>query len=583
MTIKARSYSLQRRLLSLMALGFIILLLMISLLLWNYARGAANRTYDLLLAGAALAVLERVSPGPNGLSVDLPSSAMDILALAPDDRVVYRVFSPDTGVITGASDLPMPADMAFLATPVFFDAPYGDPFRFVLQGRQMNLPDGRLWVVVQIGQTLEARRAQQLSLFLNGMTGLAGISLIGIGFVWLAIRRALSPLRQIEADLRARSPGDLTPVEGASPREISGLFEAINSFITRLDRNLKLTEGFIADVAHQTRTSLSALQGHLSLAADSKDPKKMHARLVRAELQAERTVRLTNQLLANAMVIHRSDRATLSPIALKPVVRDALAEMFRDSRMRKIMATFEADHFADGEDMLIAVALSIREALRNLIDNAIRHGPPDNTIDITLNIEDDALALTVEDAGPGIAEADRARATQRFASIQQETAGSGLGLAIVQAVADGHRAKMRLGTSRNGGLSVTIAFPRAIGRAVTSLVFVAALALGAVVPYGAIAQTITIFSATDTPAMAPVIAEFEARNPGVTVVYEEFQTVALHEAMLAGAAPDVVISSAMDLQVDLVNRGIARRLDMPEGRTAARVVHLALQTLWFYF
>ena len=197
MTIKARSYSLQRRHLSLMALGFIILLLMISLLLWNYARGAANRTYDLLLAGAALAVLERVSPGPNGPSVDLPSSVMDILALAPDDRVVYRVFSPDTGVITGASDLPMPADMAFLATPVFFDAPYGDPFRFVLQGRQMNLPDGRLWVVVQIGQTLEARRAQQLSLFLNGMTGLAGISLIGLGFVWLAIRRALSPLRQI--------------------------------------------------------------------------------------------------------------------------------------------------------------------------------------------------------------------------------------------------------------------------------------------------------------------------------------------------------------------------------------------------
>lgn len=249
------------------------------------------------------------------------------------------------------------------------------------------------------------------------MTGLAGISLIGLGFVWLAIRRARSPLRQIETDLRARPPGDLTPVEGASPREISGLFEAINCFIARLDRNLKLTDGFIADVAHQTRTSLSALQGHLSLAVDSKDPKKMHARLVRAELQAERTVRLTNQLLANAMVIHRSDRATLNPIALKPVVRDTLAEMLRDSRMRNIMVTFDADNLPDGEDMLIADALSIREALRNLIDNAIRHGPPDNTIDITLDIEDDAFALTVEDAGPGIAEADRARATERFASI----------------------------------------------------------------------------------------------------------------------------------------------------------------------
>ncbi|MDP5085512.1 MAG: extracellular solute-binding protein [Yoonia sp.] len=565
MKSETRSYSLQRRLLSMMAFGFAVLLLIISFLLWNYARGAANRTYDLLLAGAALSVLERVSPGANGPSVDLPSSAMEILALAPDDRVVYRVFSPDTGVITGTSDLPFPADIPLQATPVFFDAAYGDPFRFVVQGRQMNSPQGRLWVVVQIGQTLDARRAQQMSFFLNGMTGLAGISLIGLGFVWLAIRRALSPLRRIEADLRARAPGDLTPFEGAPPREISGLLEAINSFIARLDRNLRLTEGFIADVAHQTRTSLSALQGHLSLAADSSDLAKMQGRLTRAERQAERTVRLTNQLLANAMVIHRSDRATLKPVALKPVVRDTLAEMLRDSRMRKIVVTFDADHVADGEDMLIADALSVREALRNLIDNAVRHGPPDNKIDIALDVEDDALVLKVEDAGPGIAEADRARATERFSSIKQDTAGSGLGLAIVQAVADGHGAKMRLATSRNGGLAVTIAFPRLVRRTVAPLVWVAALLLGLSGTGTADAQTITVFSATDTPAMAPVIAEFEALNPSIKIVYEEYQTVSLHEAMLAGATPDVVISSAMDLQVDLVNRGIARRLDIAES------------------
>jgi two-component system sensor histidine kinase TctE len=182
-----------------------------------------------------------------------------------------------------------------------------------------------------------------------------------------------------------------------------------------------------------------------------------------------------------------------------------------------------------------------------------------------LDIENDALALRVEDAGPGIAEADRARATERFSSIQQQTAGSGLGLAIVQAVADGHDAKMHLGTSRNGGLAVTITFPRLVRAAATLLAFVATLVLGLASPDRAVAQTITIFSATDTPAMAPVITAFEALNPGVTIVYKEFQTVALHEAMMAGATPDVVISSAMDLQVDLVNRGIARRLDIAEA------------------
>ena len=561
-----RSYSLQRRLLALMALGFMGLLLIISLLLWTYARGAANRTYDLLLAGAALSVLERVSPGPDGPVVDLPSSAMDILALAPDDRVVYRVFAPDAGQITGEGDLPLPPDTPLEAAPVFFDADYGAPFRFVLQGRQLNSPNGRLWVAVQIGQTLEARHAQQLSLFLNGMAGLALVSLIGLGFVWFAIRRALYPLRQIEADLHTRSPGDLAPVEGAFPQEIGGLFEAINGFVARLDRNRKLTEGFIADVAHQTRTSLSALQGHLSLAVDTNDQAQMRARLVRAERQAERTVRLTNQLLANAMVIHRSDRATLKPVALKPIVRDTLAEMLRDSRMREIALTFDADHVKDGDDLVVGDALSVREALRNLIDNAVRHGPPDNIIDIALHIEGDRLVLRVEDAGPGIAAADHGRATERFTSIARDTAGSGLGLAIVKAVADGHEATLALDTSRHGGLAIAIGFPRLAG---TSL----ALAPGAatmllmvlLAASSAGAQTMNVFSATDTTAMAPLMEGFEALNPGVSVEYNDLQTVVLHEAMLSGAAPDVVISSAMDLQVDLVNRGLARRLDIAEA------------------
>ncbi|TGD60651.1 extracellular solute-binding protein, partial [Tabrizicola sp. WMC-M-20] len=553
-----------------MALGFTGLLLIISLLLWTYARNASNRTYDLLLAGAALSVLERVSTGPAGPTVDLPSSAMDILALAPDDRVVYRVFLPGSALITselitGADGLPLPANLPLASTPAFFDADHGVPYRFVLQGRQLNSVNGRIWVAVQIGQTLEARRADQLSLFLNGMAGLAVVSLIGLGFVWFAIRRALFPLRRIEADLRTRAPDDLALVLGTPPREIRGLFDAINGFITSLDHNRKLTEGFIADVAHQTRTALSALQGHLSLAADSGNPDKMRDRLARAEQQAERTVRLTNQLLANAMVTHRSNRATLKPVALRPVVRDALAELLRDSRMREITLTFDADHIKDGDDVVLADALSVQEALRNLIDNAVRHGPADNTIAISLHVRTDELVLLVEDAGPGIPEADRARATERFSSLSPETAGSGLGLAIVKAVAEGHGGTLTLGISLLGGLAVSMEFPRPAPRATrlaTPVAWVIASLLGVGV---ADAQTITIFSATDTAAMAPMVERFEALTPGVTVTYKEFQTVELHRAMLEGASPDVVISPAMDLQVDLVNRGLARRLEIPES------------------
>lgn len=239
--------------------------------------------------------------------------------------------------------------------------------------------------------------------------------------------------------------------------------------------------------------------------------------------------------------------------------------MLRDSQMRQIALPFDADNVTDGDDVLMDDPLSVREALRNLIDNAVRHGPPDNRIDSALDVDRETLVLTVEDAGPGMATADRARATERFASIRHDTAGSGLGLAIVTAVADGYSAEMQLDTSRNGGLAVTLAFPRSIRTATAPLVWVAAVLLGLLTAGTAQAQAIDMYSATDTPAMAPVIAEFEALNPGISIVYHAFQTVALHEAMRAGTTPDVVISSAMDLQVDPVKRGIARRPEITEA------------------
>lgn len=568
-----RGYSLQRRLLSLMTLGFAALLLIISVLMWNYARSAANRTYDLLLAGAALAVLERVSPGPDGVTVDLPYSAMDILALAPMDRVVYRVFSESGGEITGTADLPLPPSADINARPVFYDAVHGVPFRFVLQGRQVNTAAGREWVAVQIGQTREARQAQQVYLFMNGLAGLAAVSLIGLAFVWLATRTALAPLRQIASDLRAREPGDLSTVEARPPREVLGLFDAINGFIERLRTSRTLTETFIADVAHQTRTSLSALQGQLSLAADAKDLPQMRARMAKAERHADRTVRLTNQLLANAMVIHRSDRGSLRPVALKALVRETLAEMLRDSRMRSIALTFRSGDFGSGDDLVSGDELSIREALRNLIENAMRHGPPDNTIDIELHlVEGDRLLLAVEDAGPGIPEEDRARATERFTSIAGKTAGSGLGLAIVRAVAEGHGANLELANSRHGGLRVALTFsrlerkpPRGAGS--PSMLLLATCLLAAQ-PFVAQAAELRIFSATDESAMTPLIERFEELNPDVDVVYTDFLTVDLHQAVLDAAPaemPDVVISPAMDLQVDLVNRGLALRLDLAQA------------------
>lgn len=568
-----RSYSLQRRLLASMAMGFSALLLIISVLLWNYARDASNRTYDLLLAGAALSVLDRVSTGPSGITVDLPYSAMEILGLAPEDRVTYRVFSDLEGEITGTPNLPEPRDTQLSAAPVFYDADFGAPFRFVQQGRQLTTPTGRVWVGVQIGQTRAGRSAQQLSLFVNGMAGLACVSLIGLGFVWVAIRVALAPLRQLAQALQNRDPADLSQIDGAPPREIRGLLDAINGFMRRLHSNRTLTETFIADVAHQTRTSLSALQGQLSLAGDATSFDDMAVRVQKAESQARRTVRLTNQLLTQAMVTHRSETDMLKPVALKPIVTEVLTDMLRDSDMRGVTVTLSADSIVAGDDLVRGDAISIREALSNLLENARRHGPADNTIDVTLeSTGPNHVSLIVEDAGPGIAAADRARATERFTSIAKDTAGSGLGLSIVRAVAESHDARLVLGTSPAGGLRAEMRFPRMLSQTTARAVGAAMMVMLAIwiAPLPVAAQenvSLNIASATDTAAMTQLMDRFESLNPGVTISYREYQTVDLHAAVMAASPaemPDIVISSSMDLQVDLVNRGLALPLSIPD-------------------
>lgn len=569
-----RAPSLRHRLMLWMGAGFVVLLIIISALLWSYARGAANRTYDLLLAGAALSILETVSAGEQGIQVDLPHSAFDILGLAPEDRVFYRVSSGGR-TLTGQDDL-TGTDAPPSATPAFADRAYGGAqVRTVTQSRRIALPEGASWVTVEVAQTRLAREARVQSLFYTGLAGLAFVSFIGLLFVWLATRKALKPLDEIAQNLSAREPSDLTRVDIDPPREVTGLIDAINGFMGRLDQTRRQSEAFMADVAHQTRTSLAAMQGHLSLAADAQTKDQMGERLRRAEEQAAKTTRLTNQLLSHAMVIHRADNQAMQPLDLGDLVRQLLSEMLRDTAFRHITVTLEDD--ADGKAVVPGDPVSLREALRNVIENAVRHGPRENALTVRLHRDAGAVVLEVEDEGPGIPQDQRADALERFRSLARSSEGrngSGLGLAIVKAVADAHRAKLDLAAGAKGGLLVRLAFggtgtahrTRFGAAAAVGLTFLA-LAILPAFPAKAEVGVLEVWSATDEPAMRAVLDDFQRNRPAVAVVYREFGTVDLHEALLnrTDPAPDVVISSAMDLQVDLVNRGLANPLNVAAG------------------
>jgi len=459
-----RTHSLKARLVATMALLFLAGMMAMHLAVRGYSMRAADLSYDRLLAGSALSIAETFSIDGTQVRVDIPYAALDMLSAAPEDRVFYRVFGPGEETITGYEDLPrMPAsrirgqDPSELPTPRFFDAVYrGEKVRFVLLGRQVAQPGLHGWVWVQVGQTRQAREELAGELVLGALLPIALLTLLALALAWFGVGRALRPLQAISADLAEREPSDLHEVRAPVPGEVRPMVEALNGFMRRLEANMVGMRSFIGEAAHQVRTPLAALRAQAQLALDEEDPWEMRRGVRKVERNAEHLTRLVNQLLSDAMVMHRADVRRFETFDLVDVVKRAMRDsvpMSGDVQVGFISDVLRAPMHGD--------AVLLGEAVKNLIDNAIRHGvpdaqAPDAEVEVGLHQVGDEYRLTVSDHGPGIPVADRSRIFERFERGDTRSSGTGLGMAIVARVAASHGGRVELLDRDGGGLTVRL-------------------------------------------------------------------------------------------------------------------------------
>ncbi|TWT21456.1 sensor histidine kinase [Luteimonas marina] len=457
-----RVLSLRARLVTTMALLFLAGTVVMYLAARVYGQRAADLSYDRLLSGSALSIAETLSVDDTEVRVDIPYAALDMLSAAPEDRVFYRVFGPGHQTITGYEDLPgaIPAraggdEPSEVPEPRFFDARYrGEMVRFVLLGRQLAQPGLRGWVWVQVGQTRRAREQLAQELVLGALLPIALLTLLALALVWFGVGRALRPLEAISADLARRQPSDLHALQPRVPDEVGPMVAAMNGFMRRLEGNMSGLRAFIGDAAHQIRTPLAALRAQAQLALDEEDPREMRAGLLNVERNAARLTRLVNQLLSEAMVMHRADVRHFESFDLVDVIKRAMRDavpMSDDVQVGLISSITRAPMRGD--------AVLLGEAIKNLIDNAIRHGTPghsgpDAEVDIVLHQASDKYQLMVSDRGPGIAEEDRQRIFERFERGDTRSSGAGLGMAIVSRVVVSHGGSIELIDREGGGLTV---------------------------------------------------------------------------------------------------------------------------------
>lgn len=426
---------------------------------YRYGRTAADEAFDRLLKGAALQVSERIFEVDGRLQVDLPLSAFELLSLAPDDRVFYRIIASTGVTITGYEDLPLPKPSRASPPVIAYDIVYsGAPVRAVMMQRRLAEKELRGAVSIIVAHTTEARAdlAQEIATRAMAGTALAGLAIIAITF--LATRFALRPLGRIEAAIAARNPLDLSPITEPTPQEVDALVSAINRFMVRLDRRVRDMQDFVADTAHQMRTPITALRAQAEVALDERDPARLRALLHRIRSRAIGVSRLMEQLLSEALVIHRSDAQPLVPTDLRRVALEAERE-YRTT-VRLAGDALELDLCPD-EAIVAADAFSLREAIKNLIANAFAHGRP--PVNLRVNLEEGGFCLVrVEDRGTGI---DRQRLDvlgTRFSRRDDNPESAGLGLSIARKVAQFHGGELVSGRTDRDGFWIGIRMPHIV-------------------------------------------------------------------------------------------------------------------------
>jgi two-component system, OmpR family, sensor histidine kinase TctE len=404
---------------------------------WYSAREAADEAYDHLLLGAAYQIRDAITVQEGRPEIELPLSALELLALSDRDRIFYRVLDPLGRTMTGEHDLAPPAAKPEASAP---DHAVGNGFykgedvRIARVSRRFDDPQMRGDAVVIVAQTVEARTLLARQLTLRSLVLVLAMGAIAIGGTIFAVRYALAPIGRLEAAIRQRDPQDLSFLSVPAPRELAPFVAEINRFIERLRGRIDLMQQFIADAAHQLRTPLTALNGQVDLLSRDDYSERGKAQLERIRVRSVQLARLANQLLSHAMIAHRRQAVAATEFDLSELTRRALDEAIPDIVERDIMVTF---HPPPEPLLMTGDPVSVAEAIKNVVDNAVRHGAPAQLL-IRLSARDHAALIEVEDDGPGISAQDWQRVVKRFGVVSSDGKGSGLGLSIAAEVAAAH-------------------------------------------------------------------------------------------------------------------------------------------------
>ncbi len=312
--------------------------------------------------------------------------------------------------------------------------------------------------LIQTGENLASVTAAEDRLWRYALAEGVVAALVTLSIVVLTLRRGFQPLDRILKRVQEIRDTDLSVGLPAEPRppELQRLADSLNAMWHRLDVALRAKEAFLASVSHELRTPLTAIQGQIDILRQRPaNDSELSESLERTAREVSRLIRMTNNILLNAQL---DSKATLTrqQVNLRELVEGVVKEM-------GVLAEGRNFNLEEGEDVLVSGDYDLlKQAVLNVVDNALKFTPRDGRIQLTLQQEDRWAVLEISDSGQGIPQEHLPHITEPFYRIPgsgRNVRGAGLGLAIVKQVVELHGGKIHIDSQEGAGTTVKICLP----------------------------------------------------------------------------------------------------------------------------
>ena len=389
-------------------------------------------------------------------------------ALAPEEAVPWvQVWSADgRRVLFRSSEAlrrPVPQAVPIAAEGVVSLPTGTSPMRLLTRRGDFLMRRGAVsdaHVIIQVGRS-EATTRQQLSdlvlIFVFGLPAAAAVA--GFGGYVLA-QRALAPVERMTERARtitAERLHDRLPVHNPDD-EMGQLALVFNETLGRLEASFDQMRQFTADVSHELRTPLTSIRSVGEVGLRGHRDEGAYRAIIGSMLEeADRLATLVDRLLTLSRAETRQANLSVEAIDLAELAENVVAHLGVLAEENRQTVTVEAA----GTPHALGDRMVVRQAVINLVDNAIKFSGSGGRIRIRVAEEDGRALIDVSDSGPGIPPEARDRIFDRFYRATTSATGAGLGLSLARGAVEANGGRLTIEASGPSGSTFRISLPRA--------------------------------------------------------------------------------------------------------------------------